>query len=309
MKTAIVTGATGFIGRALSISLLEEGYRVYGIGRTEEKFRIFDDYSNFQKVVLDFEQYEKISEYIDEEYIDLFFHTAYRGVNGPKKSDYLVQLQNLQVSCATVLQAGKLKTNRYVYVGSVDEFEVTHNPDKSFVEPTHSRIYAAIKYSSEVIGKVLAYENGIDYVASLLTLTFGEGNKTNILPHMLIRNSIEKKPINLITGDNFFDMIHIDEAIEGIKCVAKCGKPYESYFIGHENLRTFREIVENISVIIKNEMPLNFGTYPDPSFSFDYEEIDRSKLKRDTGYSSEFNFEDAIMKTYDWIKKNEYSKK
>lgn len=306
MKTAIVTGATGFIGTALSISLLEDGYEVYGIGRSDDKFKTFDKYEKFHKVVLDFEQYENISEKLKDVNVDVFFHTAYRGVNGQKKSDYLVQLQNLQVSCATVIQAVKLNVKRYIYIGSVDEYEISKQPDASFVEPTHSRIYAAIKYSSEVIGKVLAYENNIEYVTALLTLTYGEGNKTNVLPHMLIRNSIEHKSISLISGDNYFDMIHIDEAISGIRSVAAYGNPYESYFIGHEKLRTFKEIVEQISETINNTVPLNFGTYPDPSFSFDYAKIDREKLKRETGFSCESNFRKAILKTYDWIKKNEY---
>lgn len=308
MKTAIVTGATGFIGKALCKSLLSDGYEVYGIGRTKEKFIELNVNPAFHEVILDFEQYEKISDCVKCNKVDTFFHTAYIGVNGPQKGDYLVQLQNLQVSCATVLQAYKMKTRRYVYVGSVDEYEATRNPDKCFVEPTHSRIYATIKYSSEVIGKVLAYENNMEYVSALLTLTYGEGNKTNVLPHMLIRNSINHKPINLISGDGYFDMIHIDEAIQGIRCVAESGKSYESYFIGHERLRTFKEIVETISNIIRNEESLNFGTYPDPSFAIDYEKIDRSKLKRDTGYSCEFDFEDSIKKTYKWIKDSEYEK-
>lgn len=309
MKTAIVTGATGFIGKALSISLLDDGYKVYGIGRSEEKFHILDKYPNFHKIILDFEQYETIVNFVDVDKIDFFFHTAYRGVNGPKKSDYRVQLQNLHISCTTVLQAAMLHCKRYVYIGSVDEYEIAKLPDSSFVQPTHSRIYAMIKFSSEVIGKVLAYENNMEYVAGLLSLTYGEGNKTNILPHSIMRSSIEHKPINLISGDDYFDMIHVEEAILGIKMVANHGRNHESYFIGHETLKTFKDIVKDISKIIGNSSDLKFGTYPDPSFSLDYSVIDRQKLRRDTGYSCNMDFAASIIKTYEWIKTNEYPDK
>lgn len=302
MKTVVITGATGFIGKALANSMLNDGYIVYGIGRTAERFGGLELNNNFYKIILDFEQYGKLSEILKGVKIDYFFHTAYRGVNGEKKSDYLVQLNNLQVSCETVMQAVKLQVERYIYIGSVDEYEIAKMPDSPFIHPTHSRIYATIKYASEVIGKAMAYENNLEYVAALLSLTYGEGNRTNVLPHMIIRNSIEHRPINLISGNNYFDMIHIDEAISGIKNVAAYGKKYESYFIGHEELRTFREIVENISKTICNSEVLNFGTYPDPDFSLDYALIDREKLRRDTGYSCQMNFEDSIKKTLDWIR-------
>lgn len=304
MKTAIITGATGFIGKQLSLSLLAEGIEVYGVGRSDAKFKELEEHPKFHKINLDFEQYEKISEVLANVEIDVFFHAAYRGVNGPRKSDYLVQLQNLNTACTTVMQAIKLHCKRYVYIGSVDEFEVTKSPDMPFVEPTHSRVYAAIKYSSEVIGKVLAFEHNLEYVSALLALTYGQGNGNNVLPNMIIRNSVNDQPINLISGENYFDMIHISEAIEGIEAVANYGRPYESYFIGHEKLRTFREIVEDISAIIGNKKPLNFGTYPDPSFSLDYEKIDRSKLFRDTGYTANKDFEKAIIETKRWLERS-----
>ena len=301
-KIAVVTGATGFIGRSLTIRLLELNYKVYGIGRTEEKFKEFEQYKNFVKIVLDFEQYSDISKIINEN-IDFFFHAAYRGVNGPKKSDYSVQLQNLETSCVTVIQAAKLNCKRYIYIGSVDEYEIAKLPDKVFCVPTHSRIYAAIKYSSEVIGKTLAYDNKMSYVGVLLTLTFGEGNKTNILPNIIIKNAIHSLPTDLISGNDYFDMIYIEEALLGIMAAAEKGKSYESYFVGHEELRTFKDIVLKCSSIIDNRGILNFGKYPDPSFSIDYEQIDRSKLFRDTGYRCSYPLEQAIKQTKNWIER------
>ena len=233
--------------------------------------------------------------------IDCFFHAAYRGVNGSKKRDYRVQIQNLEVACETVQQAVMMGCAKYVFVGSVDEYEISNMPDSPFVKPTHSRIYAATKFSSEIIGKTIAYESQLDYLSVLLSLTYGEGNETNILPNVLIRNCKENVPTNLITGENYFDLIYIDEAVNGILAVAEKGKVFESYFIGHHNLRTFKEIVLEISEIIGYTSELNFGKYPDPSFSLDYSLVDREKLTRDTGYNCDYNFTDSIKRTQKWL--------
>lgn len=305
MEKVIITGVTGFVGHSLAERLLSQGIEVFGVGRSENKFSNLEKYSGFHKIVLDFEQYSELHKILKGIKIDCFFHAAHRGVNGAKKNDYKVQIQNLDVSCETVMQASLMGCKRYIYIGSVDEYEVSNLPDSSFVQPTHSRIYAATKFSSEIIGKVLAFNNQIEYVTALLSLTYGEGNSTNILPNVLIRNSIRRVPTNLITGDNYFDVIYIEEAIEGIIAVAKNGKAFESYFIGHKELRTFKEIVLNISEAIGYDCELCFGSYPDPSFSLDFSLIDREKLFRDTGFACKNDFKESIHKTKQWIINNE----
>lgn len=304
LKKVIITGATGFLGKSLAIKLLELGVIVYGIGRSEEKFKSLDKYDNFHKVSLNFDDYDKIEKIIQDTNFDIFFHAAYKGVNGKDKNNYEIQLDNIKLACTTVLQAKKMNCKRYVFIGSVDEYEVAKQPDMQFNEPTHSYIYGASKFASELIGKALAYENKLEYVSALLTLTYGENNKTNILPNILIRNSLDNKPVNLITGNDYFDMIYLDEAVNGILAVAKKGISFESYFIGHEKLKTFKEIVYNVCEIIDSKSKLNFGEYPDPSFSVDYKNIDREKLRRDTGYSCEYNLKSSIIKTKKWLMEN-----
>lgn len=307
MNTVVITGVTGFIGNALADRLLKRGIEVYGVGRSEDKFKELERYSLFHKIVLDFEQYSDLHKYLENKNIDCFFHAAHRGVNGSKKSDYRIQIQNLGVACETVKQAIMTGCKRYMFIGSVDEYEISNTPDSLFTKPTHSRIYAAAKFSSEIVGKTLAYDNKLEYVSALLSLTYGEGNATNILPNTLIRNCESGTPTNLIIGSHYFDMIYIDEAIDAIISVALNGKAYESYYIGHHQLKTFKEIVLLISDIIGNSSELKFGTYPEPSFSIDYSLIDRMKLARDTGYTCNFDFSESIIRTKKWIlHKNEF---
>ncbi|ASJ00128.1 SDR family NAD(P)-dependent oxidoreductase [Thermococcus gorgonarius] len=54
MKTALVTGATGGIGRLLVERLIERGYRVVGVARNEEKLRnLQDELLSFEYIVAD----------------------------------------------------------------------------------------------------------------------------------------------------------------------------------------------------------------------------------------------------------------
>ncbi len=301
MKKVIVTGVTGFIGMHLCETLLAKGVSVYGVGRNEAKLQQLSKNVLFHPIRLGFEDYYRLDKIIVEKDFDTFFHMAYLGVNGKEKNNYQIQITNTQVSCDVVKAAKNLECKRFLFSGSVDEYEAYFNPDDRFVLPSHSRIYGLTKFAAENIGKAMSLELGIEYVGVILSLTYGEGNKTNILPNAVIRKSQTNEPISLITGNNYFDMIYIEEAISGILAVAERGKNLESYFIGHEELRTFREIVEQMCSILNSNSELRFGDYKDPDYIMDFEMIHRDKLFVDTGYKCDFDFSKSLLRTKEWL--------
>lgn len=87
MKTALVTGASKGIGLAISKQLINDGYLVYGVGRTEPNF----DHPNFHFIQMDLlktETFELISETIPK--LDVLINNA--GVG------YFRPLENLRES-------------------------------------------------------------------------------------------------------------------------------------------------------------------------------------------------------------------
>ncbi len=303
---AVITGVTGFIGRHLADRLLKNGVYVYGVGRDFDKCKELLQYKNFKMIRLDFGSYHYLDHIIKDTNIDVFFHMAHMGVNGVNKVDYKIQLENSIAACEVVEAAKRLNCKRFVFSGSVDEYEINYSPDDPFKEPSHSRTYALCKYASENIGKVIAHKSEMEYVTALLTLTYGEGNKTNILPNVLIRNSLMGKQMNLIKGDNYFDLIYISDAVDAIITMAKKGKNMESYYVGHHNLRTFRQTVLDICKILESDIELKFGSYQDADNPIDYTLIDREKLWRDTGFACNSSERTAILNTANWIRKNEF---
>ncbi|WP_457751106.1 SDR family NAD(P)-dependent oxidoreductase [Thermococcus sp.] len=58
MKTALVTGATGGIGRLLVRGLLERDYRVIGVGRRKKRLEELKMYGNFEYIAADLGEVE-----------------------------------------------------------------------------------------------------------------------------------------------------------------------------------------------------------------------------------------------------------
>lgn len=301
MKRVIVTGATGFIGRKLTESLLNKGVEVYGVGRSIDILESLSVNPLFHPIKASFEEYSILDQKIKDREFDYFFHIAHMGVNGIDKRNYRIQLTNSIVSCDAIISAKRLACKRYIFVGSVDEYEAYIKIDSRFIAPSHSRIYGIAKFASENIGKVIALENEMEFVSVLLSLTYGEGNKTNILPNTIIRNSETKTPIRLISGHNLFDMIYIDDSVGGILAAAEKGINLESYYIGHHDLSTFRDTVKKMCEYIDSKSELLFGEYPDPDYNIDYSLINKEKLYIHTGFKCTSDFKTSIQKTRNWL--------
>lgn len=308
MKKIVITGATGFIGQHLIKKLCKELDGIFAVGRTWGK-RNADFSDNVHLITLDSNNLHHLPTIIQDRDIDTFIHLAWAGVSGNDKKDYRIQLSNCLLACEAVECAKQLGCKRFVFVGSVDEYEFNAFPDQPFSKSSHSKIYGVSKLAAETIGKILAKENHIEYVSALLALTYGEGNATNILPNAIIRNSLVSLPMKLIKGEKYFDLIYIQEAIDGICAIAEKGQDKESYYVGHIEIDKFAEIVRKICNVLDSKIELQFGAYNDIDTPLDYSKIDREKLLRDTGYECNVPLEEGIRNTKLWIMDMERSPK
>lgn len=297
MEKVVISGVTGFIGKALAFRLLEKGVGVLGLGRNAKAISDLYKFPNFEFINMELNGGVNTA---GKRY-DVFFHLACEGVSGKTKNDYLIQIKNMERSIEALLIAEKLGCRRFVFAGSVDEYEVALSPDTPFRFPTHSWIYGNGKFASENFLKALSLEKNIDYIGALMVLTYGEGNDTNILPNVMIRKAFSDKKIALIEGKNYYDMLYIEDTVNGLICLADIGKGGESYYIGHKKVLTFQDIVLKINDILGLELQLNFGEYQQEGKPLDYRMIDREKLYRDTGFECNYNLEEGLKRTYEWL--------
>ena len=75
MKTAIVSGAGGFIGGALTELLLDKGITVYGVDISEKLLARHAGKAGFYPIIADFTKYSALHELIHTE-VDVFYLAA-----------------------------------------------------------------------------------------------------------------------------------------------------------------------------------------------------------------------------------------
>jgi len=304
MKTVVVTGATGFIGQYLTKELLAKGIKVYGIGTDIRKLTTTGFGENFIPIVADFRVYKNLARYIDEE-IDVFYHLAWQGGFTEALKDYSLQLDNARAACDALVSATEMKCKKFVYAGTVNEIEINQFMNNERFEPRNTCIYASAKVAADMICRTLAHNAGMEFCSALIPLPYGIGNASRQLINTVIKNCYTGQPSKLITGNNQYDIAHISDVSRALYCIGESGKTMKSYYIGHRELKTFREVVTQIRDAINPDAELRFGEYKD-SLNMDYSYTDLDELYNDTGFQCEADFVKTIREQAEWLKSINY---
>lgn len=297
MKKAIVTGAGGFIGGALARALAEKGYYVYAVVRTENKNDERLNHTNIIKVRGDLIESELTNPCIDSD-VDLFFHLAWSGVFAKERKDIDQQKRNLDMAINAVNIAKRTNCKRFIFGGSMYEHQVSRTNYTG--EIALSSIYGACKRCAGTICEVLCF-NAMEYVPIAFTNVFGPGDASRRTPNFFIKKLMNKHDLDLIDGDNLYDWVYVDDAVQGVIAAAEKGTSGRQYLIGSRQIRTFREIIEAVRDVINPGSALFFGKYKDDSF-IDFSHFDLDALYNDTGFECKADFRESILKTAEWVK-------
>lgn len=302
MKSAIITGVGGFIGSHLCNRLLNDGVKVYGIDVVDTVHERFCN-PNYIPITATFEDYGHLHELINEP-ADVFFHLAWAG--GLLQSsfiDYELQLSNAKYACDAYMEAVEIGCKRFVNSGTNNQVEIKQFINTLDFQPRTTCIYATAKTALELIIRTLATKHETEYVATMIPMPYGEGNRSMQLFNVVMKSLIEGKSPSLIEGKNLYDMVYIEDIVGAFISVAEKGKSGRSYYVGHRELRTFRFWIEEIRDIVAPNVELKFGEYKDP-LDLDYSLVDLDLLYKDTGYECKTKMKEILPGLTEWIKNN-----
>ena len=295
MKRAIITGANGFIGNAVTKKLLDSGAEVWAIVRDGARLAEIDS-ERLHVITASFEDYPRLPSLISERGFDGFFHFAWAGY-GSQTNDIVVQTSNILQSVQAASAAAELKAARFIFADSSHEYLTARN---ECGENEFCSVYGAAKYGAQRMCKVICRNGGISFVGVLFTNIFGVGDRSSRSTNTFLRRLLIGQDLDLIKGDRLYDWTYIDDCVNGILAAAESGKSGKIYYVGSEKLKPFSDIIQEVRDILSPKSKLNFGVYQDNSY-IDYRYIDIYELYRDTGYLPAFDFKEAVVRTANWL--------
>ena len=209
--TACVTGASGFIGRALVHKLHASGCSVLAVGRTESALP--DD---VQQLRVDTFSPAALRTALDGRTFDILFHLAAYGVDPDDRDAETMQAVNVAATGALVEAAAECGARGVVYAGSCAEYAGREDPIAEDAPLTTSNIYGASKAAGGMWGAALASRAGIPFCWLRLFGVYGPGEAPyRLIPYVIARLR-RGKTVDLTPGAQLRDLMYIDDVITGL---------------------------------------------------------------------------------------------
>ena len=300
MRTALITGACGFVGRNLVYKLLESKYEIYAIDCAEAS--CFKDAPAVHYVKSNLSDINAID--IPKNTCDVLYHLAWAGVRPEARSDINVQKHNIDLCINAVELAKRLGIKRVVFIGSTMEYCYNEEPICESSRPTPSNCYGSTKIATRYICSQLCRDYGIDFEYAVITSIYGPGREDNNVIYYCINKLLNGEIPELSECIQHWDFVHISDAVNALKLIGERGVPYSFYAIGTGENRRLRECIDIISNLIDKNIPIKFGAVPYKNGLIANSAVNTKKLTEDTGYSPAYQFEIGISEVIDFYKQN-----
>lgn len=295
MKKAIVTGANGFVGGAVTRELLKNGVDVIAL----------DMYNNNipkEAIYVEF-SLENIKGYescLAKYNADIFYHFAWAGSAGAQRADAELQLKNALWTVECLKLAKNIGCKRFVNAGSIMEYETISAAFSQGNKPGLGYIYGSGKLVAHTMCKAVAADIGIELLWAMITNAYGIGEKSPRLVNTTIQKCIRGESPQFTSGTQNYDFVYIDDVAKAFYLIGKNGQPFCEYLIGSSNAKPLKKFLLEMKAEIAPELDFIFGDIPFTGINQPLSEFDCSKTEQDTGFRAEITFAEGCRLTRDW---------
>jgi len=336
--TALITGATGFIGSWLAEKLIEKGYKVIALIRqSSNKANL--SHLDVEYRVVDFMDQNSLKKAVEG--VDYVYHVA-----GVTKSKTEMGYINGNVRATENLLKATYEANpgikRFLHVSSLAAVGPAKSADKPVDEETTAKpvtMYGSSKNISEQACQRFIYVPTAKVTTKLpVTIVrppavYGPRDK-DILEFF---NTVNKGIMPIVgSGKKLISLIHVKDLVDGIIAAAESEESKgQTYFISSEKFYSWQEIGELskkalgkssvfklkiphfvVSIVAAlSEMSSRNSSTPPPlnkekvkDIVQDYWICSAEKAKKELGFKEKIDIESGIKETVDWYKEKGWLK-
>jgi nucleoside-diphosphate-sugar epimerase len=312
MKSAIVTGATGFIGSNLVASLTELGINVLAVGRKElvevsivrqEKLK------NATYVCLNMSEIFQLKKRVDEYGWStrddcVFINLAWGGEKSLSDQSVESQLKNVGWSVNALETAHSLGCIKFLQIGTMEEaftyeyLELDHHSNNEF---NRHVIYSVAKIAAKKALKIRANQLNIDFIYVLHSHVMGPDDDKDSFLQVTLNKLRRNEKLVFSSGEQYFDVISISDCCDGYIKICEKGVAGSEYWVGSGQPRRLREYVEIMYSLYPSEMSMEFGSLPYNDIKINVKDFSIELLQTDTGFFPRIQFEDIVHNLHSFL--------
>ena len=263
-RSALVTGAAGFIGSHVVDRLLREGWQVTAVDNFDDFYPLALKQMNVREhlahpayrfACLDIRNAQAVRERLAGAY-DVIVHLAAKAGVRPSIADPVsYQEVNVQGTQNLLEFARREGTPQFVFASSSSVYGV--NPrvpwreDDAVLLPISP--YASTKVSGELLGHVYSHLFGIRFIALRFFTVYGPRQRPDLAIRKFAQLMLDGQPIPFYgDGTARRDYTYIDDIVEGIlSATSYTDSPYEVINLGNSHAVTLSELVGALRDVLR----------------------------------------------------------
>lgn len=257
---ALITGATGFVGRHVVRKLINDGWKVHIISRAKSELPIFVEFSQVINHVHDGSS-EGMIACVFRAKPDVVFHLASLFLAQHTVEDVELLIRSNILFGNQLLEAMRVNNVKYI-INTSTSWQHYENADYNPV-----CLYAATKQAFESIMEYYVQACEIKAITLKLFDTYGPDDDRPKLFNLLSKAAMSGATLDMSPGEQLIDLIYIDDVSNAYVIAAqrlldaKVGQ-HEYYAVSSGNSLPLKDLVQIYIEVTKKNVSVNWGARP-----------------------------------------------
>ena len=260
-RTALLTGATGFIGGHLAKAILKQGWNLHVIVQPEPGFGAIEDLKPQIQIHTHDGSTGQLLDIVADCSPDVVFHLASVFLAQHITSD-IEQLIRSNVLFATQLTEAMVRADCRCLVNTGTSWEHYENSAYSPVN-----LYAATKQAYEVMLAYYLETTPLQAITLKLFDSYGPNDPRPKLFTLLHKVAVDGESFTMSPGEQLIDLVYIDDIVRAYllaadRLLAGEVNGHERYAVSSGHPLPLRELVEIYSSVTGKKLPIQWGGRP-----------------------------------------------
>jgi UDP-glucose 4-epimerase len=290
----LVTGASGFIGRAVCSHLLKAGASIDGVSRTAVDLED-PNYRHHQVDLASASEVDAVFERIRPQFV---LHLA-GCVTGNRNLEWVHEtlVNNLVSTVNLLVAARKWSVDRCVLAGSLEE------PPADEIYPVPASPYAASKWAVSGYARMFHELYGLRVSVARIFMVYGPGQQDvrKLVPYVCLSAASGQAP-KLMSGTRPVDWIYVQDVVEGLVTMLHGGPEDGSHVdLGTGLLSTTGDVAVRLCELAAGSVTPELGVLEDRMM----EQVRRADIKATHAqieWQAATGLEDGLRRTFEWYR-------
>lgn len=334
----IVTGATSFIGKAVTKELLAGGHHVFAVVRPDSPGRgqlerpgaeagenTGEETGNKAKkeggrlTILPFSLKDIGKLNVCPELVpcpvlkscsdpkkkaDLWLHLGWEGAGSANRQDPHVQARNIGYALDSLRTAARLGCSRFLFCGSQAEYGIVDGVMGEDISCHPVSEYGKDKLEVCRRAGEDAKALGIDYIHARIFSVYGPGDHPWSLVSTCLDTFLKGGRMELGACTQQWNFLHVRDAARALTGLLLAKVPAGVYNVAGEDTRPLKSFIEQMHRLCGEKGTYEYGKRPPNAEGVVSLVPDIGKLKEAAGFAQEISFEDGIREMIGIYKEN-----